>query len=75
MGNGVWIANHASIISSTHPVDVEYIGDYPQIDIAVTIEDNVWIGSHAVILPGVTLGQAALLGLAVSSPKMFLLTL
>jgi acetyltransferase-like isoleucine patch superfamily enzyme len=26
---------------------------------AVTIEDNVWIGSHAIIMPGVTVGAGS----------------
>ena len=63
-GNGVWIANHASIITSTHPSDVEFIGAHPQINLPVHVEDNVWIGSHAVILPGVTLGRSCIIGAA-----------
>lgn len=60
-GRGVYIANHASIVSTTHPVDVEFIGDHPLIEQAVTIEDRVWIGCHAVILPGVTLGRSSVI--------------
>lgn len=62
VGNGVWVANHASIISATHPADVEFIGDHPLVQGGVQIEDNVWIGSHAVILPGVTLGRSCIVG-------------
>ena len=61
-GNGVWIANHASIISETHPSDVEYIGDHPAVLHSVKIEDNVWIGSHSTIMPGVVLGRSCIVG-------------
>jgi acetyltransferase-like isoleucine patch superfamily enzyme len=57
----VYIANHASIVSATHPVDVEFIGDQPLIEKSVMIKDHVWIGSHAVILPGVTLGRSSVI--------------
>ena len=62
VGNGVWISNHTSIISETHPSDVEYIGDYTAILLSVKIEDNVWIGSHATIMPGIVLGRSCIVG-------------
>lgn len=62
IGNGVWIANHASIITITHPKDVEFVGHHPAITEPVVIEDNVWIGSHAIILPGVKLGKSCVVG-------------
>ena len=62
VGDGVWISNHTSIISETHPSDVEYIGDYTAILLSVKIEDNVWIGSHATIMPGIVLGRSCIVG-------------
>ena len=62
VGDGVWIANHASIISETHPSNVEYIGDHESILNSVNIEDNVWIGSHSTIMPGVVLGRSCIVG-------------
>ena len=59
---GVWIANGASIISETHPTNVEYIGDHPPLHKPVHIERNVWIGAHAVILPGVRIGEGSIIG-------------
>ncbi len=61
IGDAVWIANHVSIISITHDADVEFIGDVSDIRKKVIIEDNVWIGSHAVILPGVRLGRSSVI--------------
>lgn len=67
IGDGVWVANHASIISIIHPPDVEFIGDaHPDEHDdhlrPVHIEDNVWIGSHAIIMPGVRLGRSCIVG-------------
>ena len=59
LGRGVWIASHASIISHSHPTDVEYVGDHPPLEAPVCIGDHVWIGSHAVVLPGVTIARGA----------------
>lgn len=44
----------AAIASSGHPRDLD-LGDRP-----VTIGDDVWIGAHAVVLRGVTIGPRAI---------------
>ena len=62
IGNGVWIANHSSLITETHPSDVECIADHPSVFRPIIIDDNVWIGAHATILPGVTLGKSCIVG-------------
>jgi acetyltransferase-like isoleucine patch superfamily enzyme len=61
IGDRVMIGTHTSISSLTH--------DYTQprmfgtlIERPVVIEDDVWIGSNAVILPGVTVGRGAVVG-------------
>jgi acetyltransferase-like isoleucine patch superfamily enzyme len=61
LGNHVFIANHASIISLTHPVDVDSLAVAPGVYKPVVIEDDVWIGAHAVILPGVRLGRSCVI--------------
>lgn len=58
LGNHVFIANHASIISLTHPVDVVSLAEAAYVYKPVAIDDDVWIGAHAVILPGVRLGRS-----------------
>lgn len=55
---GVWVANHASLVSHSHPADVEYIGDHEPVKKPIYIEKHAWIGTHAVILPGVRLGRS-----------------
>jgi maltose O-acetyltransferase len=59
IGNFVRIAPEVSIYSGGH--------DYTKMSLPVTgkkvqIEDNVWIGAKAIILPGVTIGQGAVIG-------------
>jgi acetyltransferase-like isoleucine patch superfamily enzyme len=60
IGNRVLIASHVAITSSTHdpsaPVMMGTIVHRP-----VIIEDDVWIGAHSVILPGVHVGHGAVI--------------
>lgn len=61
VGNRVMIGSHTSISTITH--------DYAKKDMHTTIiskpiviEDDVWIGTHSVIMPGVTLGKGSVIG-------------
>lgn len=61
IGNRVLIGSHTAITSVTH--------DYEQEDMRkntilqqVVIEDDVWIGTHSVILPGVNIGKGSVIG-------------
>lgn len=64
IGNDVHIASFSAIYTSNHKYgrgdllmrEQGYIGK------KVVIEDDVWIGSHAVILPGVTIHKGAIVG-------------
>jgi acetyltransferase-like isoleucine patch superfamily enzyme len=60
IGSGVLIAAGAIITSREHPVELPRFG--VAADAPVVIEDDVWIGAGAVILPGVTIGRAAIVG-------------
>lgn len=61
IGNDCLIASHVSITSMTHNPDAEL---YRKSNVAkeVNIGNNVWIGSHAVIMPGITIGDNAIVG-------------
>ena len=61
IGDRVMIGTHTSISSLTHDYDAEPMWK-TLIQRAVTIEDDVWIGSNCVILPGVTVGCGAVVG-------------
>lgn len=59
IGNNVALAPHVRIFTATH--------DYSTLDLSdsagsVIIEDYVWIGGGAIILPGVTIGCGAVIG-------------
>lgn len=58
IGNGVLIASHVVITSRAHPVELPRYGVAE--DAPVVIEDDVWIGAGAIVLPGVTIGRGAI---------------
>lgn len=53
----IWSANHNYDCPKTLPYDKEYIKK------PIIIEDNVWIGARASIIPGVKIGEGAIIGL------------
>lgn len=59
IGNNVALSPHVRIFTATH--------DYSTLDLddiaaSVIIEDFAWIGGGAIILPGVTIGEGAVIG-------------
>jgi len=62
IGDRVMIASHVAISSLTHDHSRQSMRHAPVVQKKIVIEDDVWIGSGAVILPGITLGQGAVVG-------------
>ncbi len=62
IGAGVSLATQVSIITSTHEFGGEEKRAGRYAGMPVTLEDGVWVGARAVILPGVTLGRACVIG-------------
>lgn len=60
IGSRVLIASHVVITSRAHPVALPRYGVVE--DAPIAIEDDVWIGAGAIILPGVTVGRGAVVG-------------
>ena len=60
IGSDVLIATHVAITSETHDPDASRFAE-SHLKSPVKIGDNVWIGAHAVILPGVTIGSGAVI--------------
>ena len=57
-GNNCFVAPQVGIYTATHPLDpVERCKLGNELGKPVTIGDNCWIGGHATINPGVTLGN------------------
>ncbi|MDE1515485.1 MULTISPECIES: sugar O-acetyltransferase [Vibrio] len=57
IGNNCFIAPQVGIYTATHPIDPIQRNSGLEYGKPVTIGDNCWIGGHATINPGVTLGN------------------
>ncbi len=62
IGNNVFIAPNVCIVTEEHAMDVEQRLQGLEYTHPVTIEDNVWICTGAIILPGVTIGANSVIG-------------
>ena len=58
IGDNVSISHEVLILTGTHDINSRL---FSEIHRPVDIGDNVWIGARAVILPGVTVGQGAVI--------------
>jgi galactoside O-acetyltransferase len=58
IGDRVLIAAHAVLTTRGHPEVPPRYGHV--VDAPITIEDDVWIGAGAIVLPGVTVGHGAI---------------
>lgn len=63
IGNFVMMAPHVTIVSHNHAYDRLDVPMrlQPVVTAPVTIEDDVWVGAHATILPGVRVGRGAII--------------
>ena len=62
IGQRVMIGSHTAITSLTHDYTQADMRFAPVVRKSVVIEDDVWIGTHSIILPGVTIGKGAVIG-------------
>lgn len=62
IGHDVFIAPNVGIYTAGHPLDVEQRNQGLEYAYPITIGNNVWIGGHTVILPGVTIGDNTVIG-------------
>ena len=60
IGDRVLIAAHATLTTRGHPLELPRFGK--TVDASIVVEDDVWIGAAAVILPGVRVGKGAVVG-------------
>lgn len=66
IGEGCILARNIEIITSNHYFQGDDLMEVPYdkrfISKPITIKENVWLGIRAVILPGVTIGEGAVIG-------------
>lgn len=62
IGDDVQIGTNVQLLTPTHPVDPEQRRAKWESAAPVTIADNVWLGSGAIVLPGVTIGANTVVG-------------
>ena len=62
IGKNVKIGPNCNIYTTTLPKDIERRNQGLQQSLPITIGDNVWIGGNVTIMPGVSIGQNAIIG-------------
>ena len=56
-GDNVFIAPNCGFYTAGHPLDVERRNKGLKYAFPITVGNNVWIGAHVCVLPGVTIGD------------------
>lgn len=62
IGDGTMISSLCSITTLTHPINSYSRVTEPAISKPIVIGRNCWIGTGAIILPGITVGDDAIIG-------------
>ena len=62
IGDNVMLAPNVSIYTASHPIHPLSRNSGYEYGIPVSIGNNVWIGGNVVILPGITIGDNAVIG-------------
>lgn len=62
IGAGVMMGPNVQIYTAAHALDADARLAGVETALPVTVEDRVWIGGGAILLPGVTIGREAIVG-------------
>lgn len=64
IGNHCLIGAYSYLLTCNHRYDVRTIPirDQGYVEKPLTIEDDVWIGAHCVLMPGIKIGRGAIIG-------------
>lgn len=62
IGNNVMVGPRVGFYTVGHPIVADIRIEDLEFGSPIVVEDNVWIGGSAVILPGVTIGKNAIVG-------------
>lgn len=61
-GDNVFIAPNCAFYTAGHPLDVEQRNSGLEYSLPITVGNNVWFGGNVVVVPGVTIGDNAVIG-------------
>ncbi|MBP2615311.1 sugar O-acetyltransferase [Chryseobacterium jejuense] len=61
-GDNVFIGPNCSFYTAGHPLDAKQRNAGLEYAHPITVGDNVWLGGNVVVLPGVTIGNNAVIG-------------
>jgi putative colanic acid biosynthesis acetyltransferase WcaF len=59
IGSSVNLGSHVTVYTRQHDIDAS---DFAEVGAPVRIKDYAYVGSHSIILPGVTIGQGGVVG-------------
>lgn len=62
IGDDVQIGPNVQLLAATHPTDVALRRARWEYGAPITVEDDVWLGGGAVVLPGVRVGAGTVVG-------------
>lgn len=62
IGDNVFIGPRVQIYTATHPLDAKTRNSGVEQSIPIVIGNNVWIGGGAIICPGTSIGDNAIIG-------------
>lgn len=62
LGHNVMFAPGVHLYTATHPLDPVERASGLELARPIVLGDDVWVGGHATICPGVTIGDAAVIG-------------
>lgn len=62
IGANCQIATSVQLLTAGHPIDTDLRRAGWEYGLPITIGDNVWLGSGAIVLPGVSIGDNSVIG-------------
>lgn len=62
IGDYTMIGPKVTIATACHPIDPESRKKTAEFNLPIHIDDNVWIGAGAIILPGISIGKNSVIG-------------
>ena len=62
VGDRVMFGPNVTLSTATHPISPRLRGMGVQYNLPIRIENNVWLGSNVMVMPGVTIGENSIIG-------------